>query len=133
MEKAKLIRDRTVSWATRSLRGYFDVLPPEIKTGKKIQSYELKGAVLTLRKMEPKYTVDDEKMVPWLEKNKPEMVQIKKSAKWGEYKNTLPKDKSGNFLTITQDGVTCLVNEDGEIIPGVTAEARDDEFTVKIK
>ena len=133
LEKAKQIRDRTVEWATRSLRGYFNMLPPEVKTGKKIKSYELKGAVLTLRKMEPKYTVDDEVMVPWLEKNKPDMVQVTKKAKWGELKKTLPKDKDGNFLTVQNHGCLELVDENGEIIPGVVAEPRDDEFTVKIK
>ena len=132
MAKAKELRDRTVEWAERNLRPYFDTVPTK---GKKIKSYELRTGVLKLAKQDPKFDVKDEVMVPWLEENQQtDFVKVTKEAKWGDFKKTLPKDKDGNLMTVTaEDGSIQLVTEDGEIIPGVTVTPREDKFSVTIK
>ena len=117
----KDIRDRTREWAETCLRPYFDMVPT---TGKKIRSYEMPGGVLKLAKQDPKFTVKDEELVPWLEKNEPEYVKVKKEAAWGEWK------KAHKFAVSAEGGI---VTEDGEVVPGVTATAQEDKFTIKIK
>jgi len=130
--KAKEIYDRTRIWVENSLRPYFDMVPT---TGKKIRTYDLPGGTMKLSKQEPKWDVKDEEMVPWLEKNgKPEMVAVKKEARWGEFKKTLPKDKDGNITLIAdENGTMRIVTKDGEIVPGVTATIREDKFSVNVK
>ena len=128
----KEIRDRTRTWAESCLRPYFDMVPT---TGKKIRSYDMPGGTLKLAKQDPEYEVDDEKLVPWLEANKmADMVQVKKEAKWGEFKKTLPKAKNGDLqMIINADGTADLLTADGEVIPGIKAKIRDDKFSIKCK
>lgn len=132
LSKAKELRDRTVEWAEACLRPYMDMVPAK---GIKIKTYELPGGTLRLAKQAPKYDTTDEELVPWLEKNgQTDMVQIKKEAKWGDFKKTLPKGKDGELQTILdKDGIRRVVTEDGEIVPGVTATLRDDKFSVTLK
>ena len=132
LEKAKEKRDATFAWVEASLRPYFDTVPA---TGKKIRSYELRNGILKMTNQEPKYEVDDEEMVAWLKKtNQNNFIKVTEEAKWGDFKKTLPKDKTGSFLTVTsEDGTIQLVNEDGEIVPGVKVIPREDKFSVTIK
>lgn len=128
---AKERRDSMVSWAERCLRPYFDMVPTK---GKKIRSYSLPGGTLKLAKQDPKYEVKDEEMVPWLEKNAPDMVAVKKEAKWGDFKKTLAKDENGDIRMIQDEsGALRVMTEDGELVPGVTATLREDKFSVKLK
>lgn len=129
----KDIRDRTREWAETCLRPYMEMVP---KTGKKIQSYDMPGGTLKLAKQDPEWETDDEALVPWLEKNgHADMVAVKKEAKWGEFKKTLPKDeKTREIRTVTnEDGTLSVVTADGEVIPGITARVREDKFTIKCK
>lgn len=132
IQNLKDIRDRTRIWAETVLRPYMDMVPA---TGKKIRSYEMPGGVMKLAKQDPEFEVDDEKLVPWLEANKMgDFVQVKKEAKWGEFKKTLPKNKSGEIQMIANgDGTADLLSADGEVIPGITAKIREDKFSIKCK
>lgn len=122
LEKAKAVRDRTVEWAERSLRAYFDMVPT--KRAKTQRSYELPSGKLILKEQQPKYDVKDDELVPWLEKNGwSESVKIKKEAAWADIKKA---------LTITPDGKG-MMTEDGEIVPGVTVELRAPKFSVTVK
>ena len=130
LQLAKETRDRTVAWAERTLRPYFDMVPTK---GKKIRSYELRTGTLKLQKQEPKFEVNDDEMVPWLEANKLDFVKVTKEAQWGDYKKTL-KDKDGNIpLVADENGVMRVITPDGELVPGVTATVREDKFTVTVK
>ena len=128
----KDIRDRTRAWAEGCLRPYFEMVPT---TGKKIRSYDMPGGTLKLARQDPEFEVDDEKLVPWLEANKMgDFVQVKKEAKWGEFKKTLPKSKSGELqMIVNGDGTADLLSADGEVIPGITAKIREDKFSIKCK
>ena len=133
IKKLKDIRDRTRVWAETCLRPYMDMVPT---TGKKIRSYEMPGGTLKLSAQDPEYKVDDEELVPWLEKNYPDagLVVIKKEAKWGDLKNLLKDQKTKQIHTVeTEDGTLRVVTEDGEIVPGVVAVAREEKFTIKCK
>lgn len=121
MQKLEDILDRTREWAEACLRPYFDMVP---HSGKKILSYEMPGGTLKLIPQEPKYTVIDAELVPWLEKNGPEYIKVKKEAAWGEWK------MAHNFAVSAEGSI---VTEDGEVVPGITATFREDKFTVKVK
>ena len=121
IQKAKDFRDRKVAWAESNLRAYFDVVPT--KASKTQKSYELPSGKLVLKKQEPKYETEDEKLVPWLKANRPELVKIKESSDWANLKKE---------LAVSPDG-TAMVTEDGEIVPGITVTQREDKFSVTLK
>ena len=121
LEKAKEIHDRTVGWAERELRAYFDMVPK--KRTKTQESYDLPSGKLVLKEQQPKYSTKDEELVPWLKANKmTDLVKIKEEANWAELKKQLkvgPDMKS-------------MVTEDGEVVPGVTVEVRMPKFEAKL-
>ena len=121
MSRAKQLRDRTVAWAEGSLRAYFDLVPT--KNTKTQRTYELPGGKMVLKHQAPSFDQNDEKLVPWLKANRPELVKVKESSNWAELKKE---------LTISSDG-TSVVTADGEIVPGVTVTQREDKFTVTVK
>lgn len=128
-QKLKDIRDRTRIWAEACLRPYMDMVPT---TGKKILSYDMPGGTLKLAQQDPEYDVDDAALVPWLEANGYEaMVEVKKKARWGEFKKVLKDEKIS--MTDAGDGIMQLVTEDGEIVPGITATVREAKFSIKCK
>ncbi len=122
LQKAKEVRDRTVEWAERSLRGYFEMVPT--KNSKTQKSYDLPGGKLVLKTQAPKFDTKDEELVPWLEANgMKDLVKVEKSADWSNLKKR---------LKLTPDG-RAMATEDGEIVPGVKVEPRDPKFTVTVK
>ena len=131
-KKLKEIRDRTREWAEACLRPYMDMVP---KTGKKILSYEMPGGTLKLAQQDPEYSVNDAVLVPWLEENgRADMVQVEKTARWGDFKETLKDEKTKKLRTVAaEDGTLRVVTEDGEIVPGITAAVREPKFSIKCK
>ena len=122
LEKANAVRNRTVEWAERNLRAYFEMVPK--KQTKTQQSYQLPSGTLVLKKQEPKFDQDDEKLVPWLKANKMEaMVKVKESSDWKELKKQLKLGPDG----------TSMVTAEGEVVPGVIVTPREDKFTVTVK
>jgi len=102
------------------LYGYFQtVAHKETKTQ---ESYKLLSGSLVYKK--PAVTIvrpDDEKLVAYLENaGREDMVETKKTAKWGEVKKT---------LTISYDGQ--VISEDGEILDFIATEEKAGEFNVK--
>lgn len=117
--KAKEIRDRTISWAMRGLRSYFDMVPT--KNTKTQRSYELPGGKIVVKAQEPKFDQDDKELVPWLKKNNmTDMIRIKEESNWKDLKNR---------LKVAPDGRS-MVTTDGEIVPGVTVTQRGEKMTV---
>lgn len=131
IRKYKDARDRTQAWAESCLRPYMEMVPT---TGKKIRSYEMPGATLKLSKQDPEYSIKDAELVPWLKANNLErMVAVKEEARWGDLKDTLKDEKGKIRMVEAGDGTLQVVTADGEVIPGVTATARNDKFTIKLK
>ena len=120
LEKAKVVRDRTVGWAERELRAYFDMVPK--KRSKTQESYELPGGKLVLKEQQPKYETKDDELVPWLKANKMDgLVKVKEEANWAELKK---------MLRIGPD-MQSMITEDGEVVPGITVEVRLPKFEAK--
>lgn len=79
---------------------------------------------VSLRKQEPEFEKDDNKLVAWLEENgKRKFVRVKKQTDWTEFKKQL--------VDVMEDG-TC-VTQDGELIPTEVIKAipRPDKLYVK--
>ena len=131
-KRLKDLRDRTRAWAEASLRPYFDLVPT---TGKKIRSYDMPGGTLKMSAQDPEYKTNDAELVPWLKANKlTKFVEVKESAKWGDFKETLKDGKTKKIRTVpAEDGTLNIVTADGEIVPGIKAIPREDKFSIKCK
>lgn len=122
MQKVNESADSAVAYFTARLEEYFASVPH--KATKTQESYALPGGKLVRKKQQPKFTTDDEALVPWLEGNAMgSLVKITKSANWAELKKG---------VTVTPDGQH-VATADGEIVPGVTVEQRPDVFKVEME
>lgn len=119
IEKVKYECDQNVENLEYMLRQYFETVPH--KTTKTQESYALPGGKLLLKRQDYEYEHDDNTLVPWLEKNAPEFVKIKKSSDWDGLKKKVAVF-DGN-----------VVDENGEVVPGVTATERPDKFAIELK
>lgn len=89
--------------------------------GKKTKSVKLPNGILSFKKSEPRFTKDDSALLAFVKKNAPEYVNIKESVNWAEFKKELHFADAGKMVTV-----------DGEIVPGVVYETKEDSFTVKV-
>jgi hypothetical protein len=120
MEKVNKAADESVVYFTAKLGEYFSTVPH--KATKTQESYSLPGGKLILKQQQPKFETDDDVLVPWLEANgRTGLVKIKKSADWATLKKSL------NFVG------TNAVTVDGEIVPGVKVEQRQNVFKVEME
>ena len=121
-KKAEEDAERTIAFFSGKLEEYFYQVPH--KDTKTQSSYTLPGGKLVRKAQLPKFSTDYTELIPWLKDNfmfdyvKEETVE---SVNWAELKKT---------VTVTPDGLH-VMNEDGEIIPGVTVEQRPDVFVVQ--
>lgn len=104
------------------LKEYFDSVPEEKKKSTKtLTKYRLASGELVAKQKADKYTVDDEKLVVWLEAaGYEDFVKVEKKAKWGELKKQL-----------TNNAGTLVLPDTGEVVDGVTVEAGAIEFSVE--
>ena len=121
MEKVARSTESAVAYFSGLLEEYFASVPHH--TTKTSESYALPGGKLIRKHRQPKYTVDDDVLVRWLEdQGNYALVKTKKSADWASLKK---------IVYFSPDG-SAVVTVDGEIIPGVTVEAQPDEFWVEV-
>jgi len=121
-EKIKRARERREAYFFGLLEKYFHSGKIMHKVAKTQISYQLPGGKLVLKRQNPKYVKDDEKIAEWLDKSGLKNL-IKKEPKWGEMKKQLG-------IKVVGDQV-CTA--DGEIIPGVAAVPQPDKFDVEVK
>lgn len=124
MEKVQKEAADTVAFFEGLLSEYFDTVPH--KATKTQQSYSLPSGKLVRKQQQPEYTVDNEVLVPWLNENfMQHMVKTKTtySADWAALKK---------MVTVTPDGAS-VIDENGEIVPGVTVTQRPDVFKVEME
>ena len=120
MEKVNESADNAVAYFTARLEEYFASVPH--KATKTQESYTLPGGKLILKKQQPKFEVDDDKLVPWLKSNfMAHLVKVKESADWATLKKV---------VNVSGSGVT---TDEGEVIPGVTVTQRPDVFKVEME
>jgi hypothetical protein len=122
MRKVEEATAKTVGYFEGLLEAYFEQVPH--KATKTQESYTLPGGRLIRKQQQPKYTTDDETLVPWLEENfMGQLVKVKKSADWAALKKV---------LNLTPDGEH-MATDEGEIVPGVTVEQRAAVFQVEVE
>ena len=113
--------DRKTGFLKGLLFDFFEGV--EKKETKTQQSYKLLSGSLVYKK--PSISIarpDNDQLVAYLENaGRKDLIEVKKSAAWGEFKKT---------LVITSDGQ--VVSEDGEIMDFITVEEKAGEFNVKI-
>ena len=90
------------------------------KSTKTQTSYKLPSGKLMLKKQEPTYERNNAELLPWLKKNRPELVKVEESPNWAELKKT---------ITVVGESAT---TKDGEVIPGVKVTEREDKFEVEV-
>lgn len=119
-EKVQADTQYNVDILQAKLEDYFSSVPHKTTTTQ--QKYQLPSGTLILKKQQPRYTVDQDKTLNWLKDNfMHTMIRTKEEVNWGELKKQ---------LTIAPDG--SMLDENGEIVPGITAEILPDKFTIQM-
>lgn len=90
------------------------------KVTKTQESYSLPSGKLVLKKQQPEFSLDEEKLLPWVKANCPELVKVKESTNWAELKKRVAVDGAN------------VVTADAEIVPGITVTDRPDVFRVEV-
>jgi hypothetical protein len=112
--------DLTISNMESLLQTYFGTVPHKVT--KTEENYSLPSGKIMMKKQDPDYDRDDEKIIEWLKKNKGEKyVKVEEKLDWAAFKKTL-----------TVVGEACA-DGDGQLIPGLKAVERDDVFKVQLK
>ena len=110
----------TISNMESLLQSYFDTVPH--KETKTQESYQLPSGKLVFKKQAPEYKKNDQEVIGWLLNNRGErFVKAVPVLDWAALKKT-----------ITVVGET-VADENGEVIPGITAIERENVFKVELK
>ncbi len=121
LESVRRTNAESEAYFTGLLAQYFGTVPH--KVSKTQESYQLPSAKLVFKQQEPEFDRDDAAICDWLDTvGRDDLVQVKRSPKWADLKK---------IITITEDG-TC-VDENGEVIKGLSAAPRAPEFKLQIK
>jgi hypothetical protein len=122
LEAVKKSIEGDIAYFENSLEQYFRMQQAEGNTraAEKSISYKLPSGKLVLKKQEPEFEFDKDKLLDWLENNDPEYIKVERSPRWGELKKKL-----------TIDG-TSMITEDAEVVPGITVVPRDEIFKVEV-
>ena len=118
LSKIEDASNRTIDFMKMKLAEYFKTVPH--KQTPTQETYPLPSGKLVMKKQKPEYDYDDEKLIPWLEANHPELVKVKKTA-----------DKTEVKKKFTYFDGQVVDSETAEVIPGVTATPRPDIFNVE--
>lgn len=106
------------AYLKEQLRQYFETVPHKIT--KTQETYKLPSGTLKLKKQNPEYIRDEEKLLEWVKANKISYVKTKESVNWAELKKEL-KFVDNKALTV-----------DGEIVDGITVSERPSVFEIDI-
>lgn len=105
------------------LQEYFNGVPEKRETKTK-QSYRLLSGSLVLKKGGQEFKKDDEALVQYLKENKQEnLVQLKETVKWAEFKKK---------LSVKEDG-SVIDKSTGEVVECVNVVLKPDQFEIEFK
>lgn len=115
--------EKDIAYFEGSLEAYFRSQQAEgfTKKADTQESYKLPSGKLVLKRQQPEFGRDEDKLIPWLRQNSPEFIKTKESVNWDGLKKTLFVNGEG------------MITEDGEVVPGITVTKRDDIFKVEVK
>ena len=116
--KVKADADYKIGFIDRALFAFFKTV--EHKKTKTQESWSIPSGKLILKKQAPEFKRDDGKVIEWLKQN----------GGTGYVKTTESLDWANLKKDTTVVGST-IVNNDGEIIPGVEVIEREDKFVVE--
>lgn len=103
----------------RMLAEYFSTVPH--KKTKTQESYTLPGGKLIMKTQNPEYKRDDKTVIEWLKQTKQEQfIKVKEELAWSELKAATGVLGSN------------VVDENGEIVPGIEVVYRDEKFVVEV-
>jgi phage host-nuclease inhibitor protein Gam len=87
----------------------------------KSKTIKLPHGTLKARIQEPDYIRDEEMLLAWAKENRPEAVKVKESVDWSSLKKT---------IVSTANGVA--IDENGQVVEGVTVVERGIKFSVEV-
>jgi len=87
----------------------------------KAKTIRLPSGSLEARKMPPEYRRDEEKLLPWVEQNRPDFLIVEKSVNWADLKKKLSFENGCAFDPIT-----------GEVVPGIEVIERGLKYRVRV-
>lgn len=122
LERQKRQTDSSIAFFEGKLREYFESLDEKaLKKSKTQISYGLPAGKLILKQQQPKYVVDNEKLLEWLKQSgKSQFIRVKEEPDWASLKKS---------TTVVVDRI---VDENGEIVDGVKVIEQTPKFVVEI-
>jgi len=111
---------RFEEWAAFFEAHLADFLKREIAAGRKTKSLELPGGTIKLTARPARLDVEATAFLAWAEVHRPDLVRVK-----SEPDKALLRKRA----ELAEDGVVVI---DGEIVPGATWEAQDDNATFAV-
>ena len=122
LKKVTESADSTIDYMKAKLQQYFESVPH--KATKTQESYTLPGGKLIMKRQQPKFDLDEDALIPWLEsEQRGELIKVKKSVDWATLKKEVVYSSESSYATTI----------DGEVIPGVMITHRPDVFEVKLE
>jgi len=113
--------ERRCSYLLAALELYFDSV--EHKHTKTQESYKLLHGTLVRKAGGVDYLRDDDKLTGWMQEHDyDDMVTIKTSPQWGNFKRLLSADPETGVVTVA---------ETGEVVDGLKAVQKPDTFDIK--
>lgn len=119
IKKAEEDFEKKTAYLKSQLEQYFETV--EKRRTKTQEVYKLPSGTLKRKFPKPKYEIDDEKFVKWLKDRKlDDYIKIEEKPKWAEFKKA------------TKTVGNKVVDENGEIIEGITVVDRPPVFEVEV-
>ncbi|SHF76323.1 Mu-like prophage host-nuclease inhibitor protein Gam [Caldanaerobius fijiensis DSM 17918] len=122
LEQQKRRGDSSIAFFEGKLREYFETLNEKaLKKSKTQLSYSLPAGKLILKQQQPKFIIDDTKLLEWLKQSgKSKFIRVKEEPDWASLKK---------FATVIADKI---VDENGEIVDGVKVVEQAPKFVIEI-
>ena len=108
-----------INWLTDALESYFRKLR---ESNPKLKTHSLPFGKLQIRKQQPKWKYDDDKLLKSVKRVMPEAIRVKEEVDKIELKKRV---KIVNNIPINPDT--------GEVIEGIVIEERPEKFCIKVE
>jgi len=118
IEDAQTRYENNTSYLKGMLQRYMDTV--KTKDSKTQKTYALPSGKLKIKYQQPEYVRDDEVLIKWLKENKVSYIKTKETPDWSNLKK---------LLSVSGEKV---VDENGEIVEGVTVVEREPVFEVEV-
>ncbi|MBO7669707.1 MAG: host-nuclease inhibitor Gam family protein [Oscillospiraceae bacterium] len=124
-EKARILKSAEdgTAFLRAHLRAYFEAHGERHKVTKAgTRKYALISGTLVLKAQQPDIERDEDALIAWAALNEPELVRTEKHVAWGELKKRCHAE-----------GTSMVLDETGEVLPGVTVTPKAPVFQVEVK